>query len=139
MKSELRSANSRSVMRSQVIGAVLLSLVCAGSAWAKDSMDVTVSNATGSPVVVNNGQAVGTIQLFYTVNATEFPLGGAFATFDVDWVVSQGQGKPYTDYGSGLPFSVTQDQQGGHVDLVPNPDTFTLTAAGQSGTSTVTV
>ena len=94
-------------------------------------------NATESPVIVNNGQAVGTIQLFYTVKATDFPLG-EFATFDVNWLLSQGQQKPM-DYGSGETFHLTQDQQGGHVDLLPNPETFTLTAAPQSGTSKVTV
>jgi hypothetical protein len=63
---------------------------------------------------------------------------GAFATFDVNWLLSQDPPKP-TDYGSGQTFSLTQDQQGGHVDLVPSPETFRLTAAGQSGSSKVTV
>jgi len=33
----------------------------------------------------------------------------------------------------------SQDQEGGNVDLVANPGTHTLFAAGQSGTSTVTI
>jgi hypothetical protein len=99
-------------------------------------MDVTVTNATGSPVIVNNGQAVGTIQLFYTVNASQFTLGN-FATFDVAWLVNQG--RPATDYGSGVTFNLAQSQQGGNVDLVPAPDTFLPTSAGQGGVSKVTV
>jgi hypothetical protein len=109
----------------------------AGTASAKDSLAVSVTNATPAPVIVNNGQAVGTIQLFYTVDASAFTVG-EFATFDINWLTSAGAG-PATQYGTGLPFTVVQDQQGGHVDLVPNPGTFTLTATGQSGASRVTV
>jgi len=114
----------------------MLLATAAGTASAKDSLVVTVTDASGSPVIVNNGQVPGTIQLFYTVNAPTFPAG-FFATFDVDWVINQGS-QP-TTYGSGLPFELTQDQKGGYVDLVANPDAFLLTTAGQSGKSTVTV
>src|SRR5262245_12856429 len=117
-----------SVSRKAIVSS-MLAVVCAwstGTAWAKDSMEVAVTNATGSAVVVNNGQAMGTIQLFYTVNATQFPLG-AFATFDMNWVTSAGSG-PATNYGSGLPFALVQSQQGGFVDLLSSPDAFTLTA-----------
>jgi hypothetical protein len=109
----------------------------AGTVWAKDSVTVSVSNASGSPVIVNNGQAVGTIQLFYTVNASQFTLG-SFATFDVNWMTVLGSGKA-TNYGSGISFDLQQDQQGGNVQFEPSPDTFLLTGAGQSGVSTVTV
>ena len=110
----------------------------AGTAWAKDSITVTVTNATNpTPVIVENGKATGTIQLFYTVNAYQYTLG-QFATFDVDWVISQDSRNP-TDYGAGIRFQLSQDQQGGNVDLSPNPASFNLTAAGQSGKSTVTV
>ena len=124
-------------MVGRAIVPVLLSLGCAGSAWANDSLAVEVTNASGNPVVVNNGQAVGTIQLLYTVNATEFPLG-EFATFDVSWLVSRNEKKP-TNYGSGIQFRLEQSQQGGNVDLAPSPETFSLTTAGQSGISRVTV
>ena len=117
--------------------AALLFTLGAGTAWAKDSVKVTVSNASASPVIVNNGQAVGTIQLFYTVTAASFPLG-AFATFDVNWLTVLGTPRA-TNYGSGVEFDLLQDQQGGYVDLSPSPGSFLLTAAGQSGVSTVTV
>jgi hypothetical protein len=111
--------------------------VAAGNAWAKDSMTVSVTNATGAPVVVNNGQAVGTIQLIYTVNATAFTTG-EFAAFDVNWVTSAGTGQA-VDYSGGVAFNLQQDQKGGYVDLVPYPGAFKLTATGQSGTSRVTI
>src|SRR5262245_37759932 len=106
--------------------AAALLIVAASPAWAKDSLVVDVNNASGSPIILSNGQAVGTIQLFYTVNATQFPLG-AFATFDIDWSIVAG--KKATNYGSGITFNLTQDQQGGNVDLVPSPSQFTLTGA----------
>jgi hypothetical protein len=120
-----------------VVLPLALLLAAPGSAAAKDSVKATVANATGSPVIVNNGQAVGTIQLFYTVNAPQFPLG-AFATFDVNWMTVLGGGRA-TNYGSGVTFDLQQDQQGGYVDLSPSPGSFLLTAVGQTGVSTVTV
>jgi hypothetical protein len=140
MKIEATLVNSKTTVTSKVIVGIALALVLAwtsGTAWAKDSMAVSVTNATGAPVIVSNGQAVGTIQLFYTVNADQFAVG-EFASFDVNWVTSAGSGKA-TDYGSGIIFTLSQDQQGGYVDLAANPNAFTLTATGQNGTSRVTV
>lgn len=120
---------------------VALALVASmtGVAFAKDNVVVSAKPGVGPvPVIVNNGQAVGTIQLFYTVNASEFPVG-QFATFTLDWNVTSPGGKQATQYGSGYTFSLEQDQQGGHVDLVPSPDSFLLTSAGQTGQSTITV
>ncbi len=130
----------RNVTRRLRQGLCALALLLAsttGSAWAKDSIVVNVDNATGSPVIVNNGQAVGTIQLFYVVNASQFPVG-EFASFDVDWSVLSG-GRQATNYGTGVTFDLVQSQQGGNVGLAANPSSFLLTSAGQSGTSTVTV
>ena len=121
-----------------LVAFVALLAMATGTASAKDSLGVTVTNATGSPVIVNNGQAPGTIQVIYTVNASTFPTG-FFATFDVEWLINQGQGPPTTTYGTGLTLELKQDQQGGYVDLVPSPDTFVMTTVGQSDKSTVTV
>ena len=53
-----------------------LMLITTGTiAPAKDSLTATVSNATGSPIIVHNGEASGTIQLFYTVTAYQFATG----------------------------------------------------------------
>lgn len=136
----MSSLGSVSARTKTVIATIVLAFLCAwpaGNAWAKDSMAVSVSNATGSPVIVNNGQAVGTIQVFYTVNASAFSIG-EFASFDVNWVTSAAS-KTATDYSGGVTFTLSQDQQGGYVDLLPSPDTFTLTATGQSGVSRITV
>lgn len=125
------------VRRLLMILPLALLLAAPESAAAKDAVKVTVSNATGSPVIVKNGEATGTIQLFYTVNAAQFTQG-AFATFDLNWMTVLGGGKA-TNYGAGITFDLQQDQQGGFVDLSPSPDTFLLTAVGQSGVSTITV
>jgi hypothetical protein len=117
-------------------GFVLLVGLMSGQAWAKDALAVTVTPNSGNVVVVNNGQAAGTIQLFYSVEASQFPLG-LFTTFDLNWVVTAG--RQATNYGPGVSFDLVQDQQGGNVDLVPSPAAFLLTQAGNSGTSTVTV
>jgi hypothetical protein len=140
MKIETHLVRSSRSLTSRLVAFVAIAVVSAltaGNAWAKDSMTVEVTNASGDPVIVNNGEAVGTIQLFYTVNANAFTVG-EFATFDVNWVTSVGSGKA-TEYGAGLPFTLKQDQQGGNVDLAPAPHTFMLTATGQSDKSTVTV
>ena len=118
-----------------LVAAFTLLLASAGAASAKDSLAVTVTPPESDTVaVVNNGQANGTIQLFYTVNASQFQTG-FFAAFDLDWVITQG--RQSTNYGSGVTFALVQDQQGGHVDLTASPDSFTLTHAGQSGESTI--
>lgn len=140
MQKGTSSVNARPLIRRFVAFAAIavVSGVAAGNAWAKDSMTVLVTNATGEPVIVKNGEAQGTIQLFYTVNATAFTTG-EFAAFDVNWVTSPVNPNKATNYGTGVVFTLEQDQQGGYVDLVPSPGAFTLTATGQSGTSRVTI
>ena len=132
-------SHSKSIARhaATITAAALMLAAASAPASAKDSLHATVTNATGSPTIVNNGEAVGTIQLFYIVHATQFPTG-LFATIDLDWVIAASQNKP-TDYGAGIPFHIVQDQQGGHVRLVPQPSSFMLTHAGQSGTSQVSI
>ena len=141
MKIETHSVRSSRSLTSRLIAFVVIavaSTLAAGNAWAKDSMTVSVTNTVPTPHVVNNGEAVGTIQLFYTVNADAFILGD-FATFDINWLTSAVDAKKATDYGTGVLFKLEQDQQGGFVDLQPSPETFTLTKTGQTGTARVTV
>jgi hypothetical protein len=124
---------------------VFLLAGAAETAFGKDAVGATVSKATGSPVIVNNGNAnangtfaIGTIQLFYTVNAYQF-TAGTFATFDVDWTDIGGYSSgPATNYSSGV--TLYLDQIGGtDVILSPNPASFPVTYAGQTGVSTVTI
>jgi len=126
-------------IRSSVVMLTAAAAVIAGgsTAWAKDSITVDVTNASGPPVVVSNGQAVGTIQLFYTVNALEFPTG-AFATFDLNWETVVGSGRA-SNYASGVSLDIVQSQQGGHVVFSASPASFVLTNTGQTGKSTITV
>jgi hypothetical protein len=140
MNSTVTTAHAKSTVNRKLLAIVMLGALCAwppATVWAKDSMTVSVTNATGSPVVVNNGQASGTIQLFYTVNADAFTVG-EFATFDLNWVTASGPGKA-TDYTKGVTFSLIQSQQGGYVTFDPNPSSFPLTFTGQSDKSKVTV
>jgi hypothetical protein len=133
MKSHLSSI----VGRVAAVAVATLVLASPDAASAKDSLSVEVANATGSPVIKNNGEAVGTIQLFYVVNATQYPTG-LFATFDINWLITAALRNP-TNYGAGIPFVLTQDQQGGHVRLMVEPSSFVLTHAGQTGTSRVSI
>jgi hypothetical protein len=137
MKIETHLVRSSRSLTSRLVAFVAIAVVSAltaGNAWAKDSMTVSVTNTVPTPHVVNNGEAVGTIQLFYTVNADAFMLGD-FATFDINWLTSAVDAKKATDYGTGVLFKLEQDQQGGFVDLQPSPETFTLTKTGQTGTA----
>jgi hypothetical protein len=140
MNNNVNTAHAKSTVTRKLLAIIMLAILCAwpaGTAWAKDSMAVSVTNATGSPAIIANGQAIGTIQLFYTVNANAFTLG-ELASFDIDWVTSTGPGKA-SDYTKDVTFTLVQSQQGGFVDLVPNPNAIPLTVTGQSGTSRVTV
>ncbi|MFB3915277.1 MAG: hypothetical protein ACE14M_01000 [Terriglobales bacterium] len=126
---------------------VLLMLAVLGSsmAYGKDAIEASVSNATGNPIITVNGNpysngtyAVGTIQLWYTVSATQF-TGGYFGSFDLNWKdVSGYSSGPPTTYGAGVGLQFTQIG-GTDIILSPSPATVTVTAAGQSGTSTVTI
>ena len=124
------------IRRTTIATAALMLLSASTIASAKDTLAVTVNTATGAPIIVNNGQAAGTIQLFYTVNAQQFQTG-FFATFNIDW--STVLSSQATKYGTGIDFALKQDQQGGHVRFVASPSNFLLTSAGESGTSQVSV
>ena len=139
MQKGTRSVNARPLTRRFVAFAAIavVSGLAAGNAWAKDKIDVSVATAPGASIVIN-GNAPGTIQLWYTVNANEFPLG-TLATFEINWVINAGPANPPTDYSKGPSFTLEQQQQGGYVDLVANPARFDLTGTGQGGTALVTV
>ena len=62
----MSSLSSVSASTKTAIATIVLAFVCVvhGNGVGERLMTVSVANASGSPVVVNNGQAVGTIQLF---------------------------------------------------------------------------
>lgn len=109
--------------------------------WAKDAIEASVTNWTGTPIIQNNGNpdaqgtyAVGTIQLTYTVVGYTFPVG-LLGSFDLNWGVAPG-------YSSGpapaYPINLKVEQIGGtNLTLLPTPDNFTVTSNSDSGMSRV--
>jgi hypothetical protein len=118
--------------------ALALCLPCA----AKDAVQASVTPLSGSPIVAQNGNpysvgtyAVGTVQLFYTVVATQFPAG-PLATFQVGLLDKAYNDKPATLY----PVALNLSQIGFPlVELSAAPGTFNVAAAGPIGSSVVTV
>ena len=137
-----RTSCATRMLSAKLAATILLALVCLvppTTAWAKDSLSVTVTAVEAGPDVKINGDAPGTIQLFYVVQARQFTLG-PLASFDVNWeTIASANANTRTDYGTGLPLTLNQAQRGGHVELGPSPEQALLTAAGQTGTSRVTV
>ncbi len=126
--------------------ATALLMGAVGTALAKDAIKESVANVTGSPIVTVNGNpysqgtyAVGTIQLFYAVQGYSFSAG-YFGSFDVNWTDVGGYSSgPATNYSGGVYFDLFQNQANPNLVLVATPGSFLVTAAGQSGTSHVTM
>jgi hypothetical protein len=124
----------------------ILLMGAAGTALAKDAIKESVVNVTGSPIMTVNGNpysqgtyAVGTIQLFYTVQGYYF-TAGYFGSFDVDWTDLGGYSSgPATNYGPGVYFNLVQNQANPNLGLAVSPGSFLVTAAGQSSSSHVTM
>jgi hypothetical protein len=122
----------------------LLGGVLACSAMAKDAISVSASNfALATPTVSVNGNpaapgtfAVGTIQLWYEVQAYQF-TAGTLATFDLSL---QDYHPSTTGQSPTYPVTLNVAQNGGtSVTLTPAPDSFSVNGLGWNGTSTVTV
>jgi hypothetical protein len=89
---------------------VLVALMSA-SALAKDAAKAAVSNPSPEALIVENGNpysqgtyAVGTIQLFYTVEDLMWPA--SVGSFDLSFAIQAGTNRPFTSYPTSL--SVTQ-------------------------------
>jgi hypothetical protein len=79
--------------------------------------------------------AIGTVQLFYTVQGYQFPAG-QFATFDLGLSVAAGKPNPATGY----PVALTLNQTGSaNLDLQPASSAFSVTSAAWSDHTTVTI
>ena len=128
---------------SLLLASVVLALAALPTTGA--AKDAVAASATPipepTPLVFNNGNAysngtyaIGTIQLFYTVNAFTF-TPGAFASFDLGLGVKVG---PTSGQQTRYPVNVTLDQIGSqNILLAPDDDTFTVT--GQTWTDHTTV
>jgi hypothetical protein len=121
----------------------LLTAAVVISSPAKDAINASVTPVSGpTPIVLNNGNpysngtfAVGTIQLFYTVKAFQFP-SGQFATFQVGLRDQNETQNPTTMY----PVTLNLVQTGSaNLTLTPVPASFNVTGTGWSGSSLVTV
>jgi hypothetical protein len=117
----------------------------AASAWAKDAINASVSQPfTGqTPAVAVNGNpyspgtyAVGTIQLFYTVNAFQF-IAGPFAWFQLNLQDVQMNANGQTP---NYPVTLNATQIGSQdIVLTPVPGSFAVTGPGWSAASTVSI
>jgi opacity protein-like surface antigen len=119
--------------------AVALAVLIGAPAYAGDAVKASVQIPSGQlvPIITENGNAysqgtyaVGTIQLLYTVNAYQFPVG-SFASFDLSMEIATYKTNPATTY----PATVRLDQVGG-TSIVLTPDTTVFPVGGTSWTQT---
>jgi len=137
----------------------LIAWVAPTAASAKDAVSASVDGASveylapsiyepSLTAIMNNGNplsqgtyAVGTIQLFFAVNATEFPIGD-FASFSLDLAIKQGpttgQQTQYTQFPGGIPLSLRQTGSE-NLTLSWNPLGFSVTDDSWSDSTTVTI
>ncbi len=116
----------------------------ANSALAKDAVvaAITTPMAPSNPIISQNGTqysqgtyAIGTIQLFYTVPAYQFPAGN-FGYFTLDLSIQSGKNTPTTNY----PVVLTLKQTGSaNLDLTPNTETFNVDSASWHGSTRVDI
>jgi hypothetical protein len=129
--------------RNLALAAAILGL--AASAWAKDAINASVSQPlTGqTPAIAVNGNpyspgtyAVGTIQLFYTVNAFQF-TAGPFASFQLNLQdVQTSTSGPTPSY----PVTLNLNQIGSqNLVFTPAPGSFPVTGPGWSAASTISI
>lgn len=114
----------------KVLAVMVLVALMSASALAKDAVKTAVSNATPEALIVENGNAysqgtyaIGTIQLFYTVQGFTWPE--SVGSFDLSFAIQAGSGKPFTGY----PTSLTASQIGSDDLSLSLPGTFSVGSA----------
>lgn len=124
---------------------VLTAMFAAGDpAWAKDAVvaAVTTPMTPSNPIIIQNGTqysagtyAIGTIQLFYTVQGYDFTAGN-FGYFTLDLSIQAGKDTPTTNY----PVALTLTQTGSaKLNLVPVTGNFNVTNASWHGSTRVDI
>jgi hypothetical protein len=120
-------------LRKFIVGVLVSTAICAvaASVWAKDAVVSAVSTPLSppNPIIIQNGTqysqgtyAIGTIQLFYTVQAYQFPAGN-FGYFTLDLSIQGGKNTPTTNY----PVALSLKQTGSaNLDLDPVTDSFNV-------------
>jgi hypothetical protein len=129
-------------MKHTLLASAIIALMGAGTAMANDAVKASVTpNTPPSPLVVQNGTgltpgtyAIGTIQLFYTVQAFQFPVG-QFATFNLGLAIESGKSNPATAY----PALLTLAQAGSELTVTPVTSSFSVTSAAWTGNTDVTI
>ncbi|HEX7230930.1 MAG TPA: hypothetical protein VF452_11095 [Candidatus Binatia bacterium] len=129
-----------------IFGVFISAVFCAGaaSAWAKDAVVSAVSTPLSppNPIIIQNGTqysqgtyAIGTIQLFYTVPAYQFPAGN-FGYFTLDLSIQGGKATPPTNY----PVNLTLKQTGSaNLDLDPVTENFNVDSVNWHGSTRVNI
>jgi hypothetical protein len=115
-----------------------------GSASAKDAVvaEVTAPMTPSNPIMIQNGTqyslgtyAIGTIQLFYTVQGYQFAAGN-FGYFTLDLSIQAGKSTPTTNY----PVALSLKQTGSaNLNLVPVTDSFNVVNASWHGSTRVDI
>ena len=136
----------RTIVKKFIFVYFVFAAICAvaASAWAKDAVvaSVTTPIAPPNPIIVQNGTqysqgtyAIGTIQLFYTVQAYQFPAGN-FGYFTLDLSIQSGKNTPPTNY----PVTLSLKQTGSaNLDLAPVTDTFNVDSVSWHGSTKVNI
>jgi hypothetical protein len=125
----------------KVLAVMVLVALMSASALAKDAVKTAVTNTDA--LIVENGNAysqgtyaIGTIQLFYTVQGTAWPAGVDIGSFDLSFAIQAGGNKPFTSY----PTSLTASQIGSDDLLLSLPGTFSVgDASWTTGPHTVQI
>lgn len=118
---------------------IAMLLVSLGTAWAGDNIQVNITTPSGqiAPALKLNGNdaTLGTIQLFYSVNAFSFTPGN-FTVFTVNMKDVHLNGNNNAVY----PTTLTLKQNGSQdVTLTPDTSSFDVNTLGWSGSTNVTV
>ncbi|WP_139335918.1 hypothetical protein [Aromatoleum tolulyticum] len=130
--------------RNILLTAALLAIF-ANPAAAKDAVQSSVSDWTGTPIIQNNGNpdaqgtfAVGTIQLTYTVVGYTFTAGD-FGSFKLNWGVQANySGGQSTSYSPDLTLKIEQIG-GSHLELTPSPAEFNPLSNTAQDTSVIDI
>ena len=138
----MKTTNKKFIFASFLFVAIWAAV--ANSALAKDTVvaAITTPMAPSNPIISQNGTqysqgtyAIGTIQLFYTVPAYQFPAGN-FGYFTLDLSIQSGKNTPTTNY----PVVLTLKQTGSaNLDLTPNTETFNVGSASWHGSTRVDI
>lgn len=136
----------KTFFRKFIFAYFLCAAICAtaASAWAKDAVVAAIvpPMTPPNPIIIQNGTqhsqgtyAIGTIQLFYTVQANQFTAGN-FGFFTLDLSVQPGKTTPATNY----PVTLTLKQTGSaNLDLVPVTTSFNVDNVSWYGSTKVNI